>query len=66
MHHDPGSDSPQEVEEVYEESEIPGNRRVSETLGEEEMPGSEIVQRLERISERSQVTTPYADDNPWA
>lgn len=66
VHHDPGSDSPQEVEEVYEESEIPGNRRVSETLGEEEMPGSEIVQRLERISERSQATTPYEDDNPWA
>jgi len=66
VHQDPETSSPQEVEEVYEESGIPGQKRVSENLDEDEMPGAEIVQRLEEISERSQVTTPFEDENPWA
>jgi len=73
VHHEPGSDSPGEVEEHHEDTNVPGQASASKEMTQEDMPGGEIIRKLEEISEGpsnatrvASVDTPYDEDNPWA
>lgn len=72
VHQEPGSSSP-EVEEVHESTDVPGQGATSEEMTQEDMPGGEIIRKLEEISEGpsnatrvASIETPYDEDNPWA
>lgn len=75
IHHDPESNSAEEVEEVHESStDVAGMPQTSEEMDDEDVPGAELIQRLETVEEVSHadrtlfpsVSTPYDEDNPWA
>lgn len=73
VHHDPDSHKTKEVEEVHDGAEdVTSRRRDSESLAKEDVPGAELIQKLETVREVSHAgrtyvpsTTPY-DENPWA
>lgn len=73
VHHEPGTDSPGEVEEEHEDSNVPGRGATSEEMKQEDMPGGEIIRKMEEVTDGpsnatrvATIETPYDEDNPWA
>ena len=78
VHNDPQTQEPAEVEEVYlavngemkEPRQGPSGSNTASALPENQIPGSQLLEQLQRVDESAAVITPveapYDGDNPWA